>query len=275
VVSVLKDALLLGATGSVTVDVANRIGREIMSGRIPQGATLPNEADLCTSFDVGRSAVREAVKMLTAKGMVQSRPRRGTQVLPAKSWNFFDRDVLLWLKDSGPDLTIIIELLELRLGVEPRAAGLAAEKATTEQRAAIRSAYASMEAAAVGKADPVIADGAFHDAIITATNNRFFQPFGAMIRTALVVTAPTTNAIFGHSVGDLDAHGRVLAAIEASSSSIARDAMERMLSEVLDAVAQTRSHADLGLRASPGRRVKPDEGKPRPHHDGFLQHRSD
>ncbi len=249
------DMHLASRSGSVTVDLVNRLGREIVSGRIVQGATMPNEAELSTRFQVGRGTVREAVKMLTAKGMVQSRPRLGTQVMPARSWNFFDREVLLWLRDSGPDLTIIIELLELRLGVEPRAAALAAEKASKGQIEAIRSAYGSMQVAADGLTDPVIADGAFHEAVIAATNNRFFQPFGAMIRTALFVTAPTTNAIFGHSVGDLDAHGRVLAAIERSNIPEARKAMEKMLTEVLQAVALTRHQNDTGLKAPPGRRL--------------------
>jgi DNA-binding FadR family transcriptional regulator len=243
--------------GTLTVDVTNRIGREIISGRIPQGATLPNEAEMSESFEVGRSAVREAIKMLTAKGMVQTRPRRGSQVTPARNWNFFDQQVLLWLRDSGPDLTIIRELLELRLGVEPRAAALAAAKASPQQIAAIGSAYASMQQAAEGKTDPVVADGAFHEAIIAATNNRFFLPFGAMIKTALFVTAPTTNAIFGHSVGDLEAHGRVLAALEAQAAQEARTAMERMLQDVLDAVNLAHERNDMGLRAPPGRRIKP------------------
>ena len=232
------DRHLAARSGSVTVDLANRLGREIVSGRLAQGTTIPNEANLATGFRVGRGTVREAVKMLAAKGMVESRPRLGTQVMPVRSWNFFDREVLLWLRDSGPDLTIIIELLELRLGVEPKAAALAAEKATAAQVEAIRFAYASMQAAADGQTDPVIADGAFHEAVIAAANNRFFQPFGAMIRTALFVTAPTTNAIFGHSVGDIDAHGRVLAAIERSAIPEAHDAMERMLTEVLHAVGR-------------------------------------
>jgi len=252
-----EDLSFEGRSGSVTVDLVNRLGREIVSGRVAQGATMPKEAELSARFQVGRGTVREAVKMLTAKGMVQSRPRLGTQVMPARSWNFFDREVLLWLRDSGPDLTIIIELLELRIGVEPKAAALAAEKASVAQVEAIRSAYASMQAAANGRTDPVIADGVFHEAVIAAANNRFFQPFGAMIRTALFVTAPTTNAIFGHSVGDLDAHGQVLAAIERSATHEAYDAMERMLSEVLQAVTLTRHRNDLGLRAPPGRRLTP------------------
>ena len=252
----VRDDSFVASMGTATVDVTNRIGREIVSGRIAPGATLPNEAKMSESFDVGRSCVREAIKMLAAKGMVQTRPRRGSQVTPARNWNFFDQQVLLWLRDSGPDLNTIRELLELRLGVEPRAAALAAGKASREQIAAIRSAYASMEQAAEGKTDPVMADGAFHEAIIAATNNRFFLPFGAMIKTALFVTAPTTNAIFGHSVGDLEAHGRVLAALEASAAQEAWMAMERMLQDVLDAVNLARDRNDMGLRAPPGRRVK-------------------
>ncbi len=248
------DPPLLGQSGTVTVDLANRLGRDIVSGRVAQGATLSNEADLSARFQVGRSAVREAVKMLAAKGMVQSRPRRGTQVTPAKAWNFFDRDVLLWLRDSGPDFAVIIELLELRLGVESQAAALAAQKASPAHVAAIRLAYAGMQAAADGRNDPVIADGAFHEAVIAATGNRFFQPFGAMIRVALFVTAPTTNAIFGHSVGDLDAHERVLTAIERSDARKAHGAMHSMLSEVLHAVVLNRGRDDLGLKAPPGRR---------------------
>jgi DNA-binding FadR family transcriptional regulator len=226
--------------GSVTMDVANLIGREIVSGRVAQGANIPNEAEISARYNVGRSAVREAVKMLAAKGLVQSRPKRGTQVLPAKGWNFFDRDVLLWLRESSPELGTIVELLELRLGVEPQAAALAASKGSPEQLQAIRTAYDGMRAADLGRGDPVQSDGAFHEAIINATGNRFFQPFGVLIRTALSVTAPVTNAIFGHSVGDLEAHGRVLAAVEARDVKGAAVEMERMLVDVYDAVSKAK-----------------------------------
>jgi DNA-binding FadR family transcriptional regulator len=230
------EATALPGTGTITSDIANLLGRDIVSGRFAQGETLPNEAEFSSSFAVGRSAVREAVKMLAAKGLVQSRPRRGTQVLPAKSWNFFDREVLSWLRDSGPQPAIIIELLELRLGVEPQAAALATLKGTADQINAVRIAYDDMCAAADGKADPVRADCAFHQAVIVATNNRFFQPFGLLIRTALSVTAPFTNALFGHSVGNLDAHHAVLIALQSAAPQEAQARMFEMLSEVLEAV---------------------------------------
>ena len=245
------EAAALPGTSTITVDIANLLGRDIVSGRFAQGETLPNEAEFSSSFAVGRSAVREAVKMLAAKGLVQSRPRRGTQVLPAKSWNFFDREVLSWLRDSGPQPGIIIELLELRLGVEPQAAALATIKGSPDQIRAVRAAYDTMCAAAEGRADPVRADCAFHQAVMIATNNRFFQPFGSLIRTALSVTAPVTNALFGHSVGNLAAHRAVLVALESAAPHEAQARMFEMLSEVLEAVqrgavTQRRREAEAG-----------------------------
>jgi DNA-binding FadR family transcriptional regulator len=251
----LDHATFLATSGSVTVDIANLIGREIVSGRVPQGATIPNEAEISARFSVGRSAVREAVKMLAAKGLVESRPRRGTQVLPAKTWNFFDREVLFWLRDGAPEHAIILELLELRLGVEPQAAALAARKGSADQIKAVGSAYASMQAAAEGKVDPVQADCSFHEAIIVATANRFFQPFGTTIRTAISVTAATTNAIFGHSVGDLVAHGRVLTALEAGDPQGAHDSMKAMLGAVLDAVARAQTKTQVDQRTGSGARL--------------------
>lgn len=241
--------------GSITFDVTNHLGREIISGTYGPGSVLPNEAEICATLSVGRSAVREAVKMLTAKGLVESRPRRGTEVRPSKDWNYFDREVLGWLRQGDPDPTIIVELLELRLGVEPQAAQLAAKRGSNEQIVAVAEAYRQMQRAAGGKADPVAADGAFHGAIIAATNNRFFQPFGPLIRTALTVTAPTTNAIFGHSVGDLAAHEKVVDALEARAAKGAGEAMAAMLAEVLEAVEDWRRKPSSKFAAR-RRRVK-------------------
>ncbi|MDB5550740.1 MAG: hypothetical protein JWL86_724 [Rhizobium sp.] len=237
-----------GMGGSVTYDVTHHLGREIIGGAYPPGAILPNEAEICVQFDVGRSAVREAVKMLAAKGLVDSRPGRGTQVLPSQGWNFFDRDVLMWLREGNTQPDIIVELLQLRIGVEPTAAELAAEKGTDEQIAMIARAYDQMCVAANGRLDPVAADGSFHEAIVIATNNRFFQPFGPLIRTALTVTAPTTNAIFGHSVGDLVAHKATLDAIQSRSPERARTCMLDMLEAVLEAVKDWSNKPDSFTR---------------------------
>jgi len=122
----------------------------------------------------------------------------------------------------------------------------------------VARAYEQMERAADGKMDPVVADGTFHVAIIAATNNRFFQPFGPLIRTALTVTAPTTNAIFGHSVGDLPAHKRVLDALTARAPRQAHEAMTFMLSNVVEAVEEWRLKPSTKFAARRRRVNKPE-----------------
>ena len=98
-----------------------------------------------------------------------------------------------------------------------------------------------MRASAAGNYDPVEADCRFHESIIAATNNRFYQPFGALVRTALSLTAPITNAIFGHPVGDLAAHGEVLLAIERKDEQRAFDLMRGLLSHVAKEVAEAKT----------------------------------
>jgi DNA-binding FadR family transcriptional regulator len=225
------------ASGNVTLDVVNRVGFEIVTSRIEPGAILPNEADMSSALGVGRSAIREAVKMLAAKGLVDSRPRRGTQVRPISDWNLLDAQVLSWLRRAPPDRRIIIELIELRSGFEPEAAALAARKGQAKRIARIRSAYEMMEISGQpGALDPVEADWRFHEAILVATGNRFYQPLGALVRTALSLTAPVTNALFGHSVGDLDAHRSILLAIEAHDDELAYERVRRLMRSLVNAV---------------------------------------
>jgi DNA-binding FadR family transcriptional regulator len=109
------------SSGNVTTELVNRLGREIVTGRIGVSDILPNEGALSSELKISRTAVREAIKMLTAKGLVGSRPRRGTEVRQVSDWNLLDSVVLRWLRDSLPDRKIVIELLELRLGFEPEA----------------------------------------------------------------------------------------------------------------------------------------------------------
>jgi DNA-binding FadR family transcriptional regulator len=227
--------------------LAHRIGREIVSGRIEPGAILPNEVSLSASFGTGRSAVREAVKMLAAKGLVESRPRRGTQVLAVRDWNLLDADVLFWLRQAPADRPLVREFLELRLGFEPEAAALAAQRGVPETIEDVRSAYKEMAAADAGRRDPVEADCQFHEAIIAATGNRFYQPLGVLVRTAISLTAPVTNALFNHRVGDLAAHHAVYLAIEVGDAALARERMRGLLTGVLGAVERAERLPD-GVR---------------------------
>jgi DNA-binding FadR family transcriptional regulator len=109
-----------------------------------------------------------------------------------------------------------------------------------------------MRDSAAGNYDPVEADCRFHESVIVATNNRFYQPLGALVRTALSLTAPITNAIFGHAVGDLAAHGEVLLAIESKDEQRAFDLMRGLLSHVAREVAEAKD-----LPRTPDRRQPP------------------
>jgi DNA-binding FadR family transcriptional regulator len=246
-------------SGNITVELVNRLGHEIVAGRFGVSDILPNEGALSSELQISRTAVREAIKMLTAKGLVGSRPRRGTEVRPVSDWNLLDSDVLRWLRESPPDRKTVIELLELRLGFEPEAAALAARRAEPSQLARIEEAYGFMRESAAGRYDPVEADCRFHVAIIAATSNRFYQPLGALVRTALSLTAPITNAIFGHSVGDLEAHGEVLLAIEKKDEQRAYDQMRRMLSNVAKEVAEAKTLPPVS-RSSTSRRSTTGSG---------------
>ena len=137
-------------SGNITVELVNRLGHEIVSGRFSASDGLPNEGVLSSELKISRTSVREAIKMLTAKGLVGSRPRRGTEVRPVSDWNLLDSDVLRWLRESPPDRRIVFELLELRLGFEPEAAALATRRADATQLARIGEAYGFMREWAAG-----------------------------------------------------------------------------------------------------------------------------
>ena len=120
---------------NLTQQIAHHLGREIIARRYGDHNPIPSEAVLCEQLDVSRSAAREAVKSLAAKGLISSRARQGIRVLPESEWNLFDTDVLSWIRDSNPSLTLLREFTELRIAVEPEAAWLAARRQDAEERA--------------------------------------------------------------------------------------------------------------------------------------------
>ena len=105
------------------------------------------EVELCETYGVSRTVLREAVKMLTAKGLFGSRPRQGTRVLPESQWNLLDPDVLRWLLERKFSIELLIEFTEVRLAIEPKAAARAARVASSEDKAMIMAAIERMMAA--------------------------------------------------------------------------------------------------------------------------------
>src|ERR687885_155517 len=126
--------------------VVHEIGVRIVRGELEPGDTLP-ENGLLDEPGVSRTVLREAIKVLAAKRLVESRPKTGTRVRPRRDWNLLDPDVLAWQIEAGPDADFLGQALELRRMIEPAAARLAAERATDGQIAALRRAYKGMAAA--------------------------------------------------------------------------------------------------------------------------------
>jgi DNA-binding FadR family transcriptional regulator len=230
-----------------THQIANSLGVAIVTGAYSADNPIPIEAELCSQFNANRSIVREAVKMLTAKGLLASRPRIGTRVEPEANWNMLDPDVLGWLLERKFSPALLMEFTEFRLSVEPGAAILAARMAGPAEKTALRDAIARMQAADNGDDDVLDSDIAFHVAVLRASRNRFYAQLTGFIATALRISIRTTNRYKGvhANVGD---HKKVADAIIAGRSAAAGDAMRKIIQEVMDLI-NSREELQAGRRA--------------------------
>lgn len=219
---------------NLTYGMLDHLGKAIVTGAY-EDTPFPTEAELSKQHAVSRSVTREAVKMLTAKGLLSARPRQGTIVQPVSSWNLFDADVLRWLLDRKFSVDLLRQFSELRIAIEPAAAALAARAADDEGLAAICAGFARMEAAERGEDDPLDADIAFHVAILRASANPFFAQFRDLVETALRTSIRFTNRIKGRTA-DLAAHGAVMKAIEAHDVDAAQTAMRAIISDVVELI---------------------------------------
>ena len=242
---------------NLTYDLQERLGRAIVGGAYEEG--FPTEAELSKAHGLSRSVTREAVKMLSAKGLLSARPRVGTVIEPSESWNLLDPDVLRWLLERQFSLDLLRQFSELRLGIEPVAAALAAQFPDSPAIAPIELGFARMEAAALGEDDPLEADIQFHIAILRATRNPFFHQFEEMVRTALHTSIQFTNRFAGRTA-NIAEHGDVLIAIREGDSTRARRAMYRLIDEVLELIDQAREHEQAGQPVAA--EVEPAAGAP-------------
>ena len=210
--------------------VVNELGRRVVSNHYAAGALLPNEEQLCQELQVSRTALREAVKVLAAKGLLESRPRIGTRVRARELWNLLDPDILAWRCATGVDAEFLRHLTELREIIEPAAAALAASSRSTEQLLSIRQALTAMENAPDISAW-VDADLAFHTAILKGTNNPLLMPLAAIIGSALESLLGVTARSASDFKRGLPDHQKVFDAIEAGDSQNALHRMAGMLSD--------------------------------------------
>lgn len=220
---------------NLTYGMLDSLGKAIVTGAY-ETTPFPTEAELSKLHAVSRSVTREAVKMLTAKGLLSARPRQGTIVQPVSSWNLFDPDVLRWLLDRKFSVDLLRQFSELRIAIEPAAAALAATAADDAGFALIRDGFERMQAAERGEDDPLEADIAFHVAILRASGNPFYAQFRDVVTTALRTSIRFTNRIKGRTA-DLAQHGAVLEAVVARTPDAAHNAMRAIISDVVELIA--------------------------------------
>lgn len=227
---------------NLTQQVADTLGNAIISGQYGAHNPVPSEAVLCDEMQVSRSAAREAVKSLAAKGLITSRARQGIRVLPETEWNLFDADVLRWMRHSNPSLELLKEITELRVAVEPEAAMLAAQRQNSEKIAKISDALERMKKAETGLDDPLESDIAFHLSILNASENRFFMQLGRIIDTTLRVSIRFTNMRTGVKAANHQDHKKIYDAIVANkpeqAAKAASELMDGALTTITDALKE-------------------------------------
>ncbi|OCH17373.1 GntR family transcriptional regulator [Aliivibrio sp. 1S165] len=224
--------VISGSKRSLHVQVAREIARGILSGKLPQGSIIPGEMALCEQFGVSRTALREAVKLLTSKGLLESRPKIGTRVVDRAYWNFLDPQLIEWMDGLTDVDQFCFQFLGLRRAIEPEACALAATFATAEQRIELSSIFQKMvevsEAEEFVQEDWTSIDTKFHSLIFNATGNDFYLPFGNILTTMFV------NFIV-HSSEEgstcINEHRQIYEAIMAGNSDKARQASANHLQE--------------------------------------------
>jgi DNA-binding FadR family transcriptional regulator len=221
---------------NLTYGIVEDLGAAIVTGKYTKENPFPVEAELCTQYGASRSVLREAVKMLTAKGLLSARPRQGTWVQPEASWNLLDPDVLRWLLERKFSPALLVEFTQIRLAVEPAAAALAATEASASDKAAIQRAIQRMLAAERDEDEPLDSDIAFHVAILHASGNRFFAQLHELTDTALRFSIKLTNRYKGVRLASVADHKKVADAITAGKPEEASKAMRSLIQEALDLI---------------------------------------
>jgi DNA-binding FadR family transcriptional regulator len=214
--------------------IAHKLGVAIVSGDHQPGETLASEVSLSASLDVSRSAVREAVQALAAKGLVESRPKAGTRVLPRSRWNMLDPDVLAWAFAGEPDIQFVRSLFELRAVVEPAAARFAAQRRDRADLKALKEALAAMRRHTLATEAGRAADRDFHDAVLRATRNDVLITLSAGISAAVAWTTQFKQRARALPRNPVPDHVRVYDAIAAGDADAADAAMRLLVELALD-----------------------------------------
>jgi len=212
-------------TGSRHAQVVDELGARIVRGLLPPGAVLPKEDDLVTELGVGRSALREGVKMLAGKGLLETRTSAGTRVRAREFWNHLDPDVLRWRFTDSASAQDISTLADLRIALEPGAARLAAETTDRAARARVQQAMTNLWATVDEPEQFIEADLAFHRAVFVAGDNDLLLYIHDAVDVAMRAVRPLHTREIEHNRDTLPNHEKVAAAIARGHHRAAEAAM--------------------------------------------------
>jgi GntR family transcriptional regulator, galactonate operon transcriptional repressor len=237
--------------GTLTQQVAQELGQRIVRGDHRPGEALPSEADLSAELEVSRTVVREALKVLAAKGLIRSRPRVGPVVQPRHGWERLDSDVLAWSTQDSEQLRAFLQqLTEVRHIVEPDAARLAAIRATPDELEQIATTFAAMEDAVGDPGAFLTHDLAFHEAIIEAAHNDVLVSLLLTVRKGFVASRQVSTGTLRQDMPEtaharataLALHRAVLDALRERDGQRAHEAMAQLLSTVHEAIGLMLDH---------------------------------
>lgn len=210
--------------------LTRQIALGIMRGNIGQGG-LTTEGNLCEHFQVSRTVLRESIKVLAAKRIVELRPKIGMLIRPSSEWNMVDADLLGWLCEAGVDDRFVRDLCEVRMIVEPAAAELAALRATSAERKQLLQWYNRIEANADNDAARLDADREFHATIFSACHNVFLEQMNATVGMALRANQQIGVHLPEVIEESVLAHKQVAEAIAGKDSAAARDSMVHLIEQ--------------------------------------------
>lgn len=228
--------------------VIEALGQSIVGGKYSPGELLPREADLTEEYGVSRTSVREAMKVLAAKGLVEIRQKIGTRVRQRELWSVFDSDILRWYATQGKGDEIMRDLIELRQILEPSAARLAAGRANMTDLRRIELAFDTMSLNAHDNALYAASDVEFHMAVYGASHNALLQRFGRLVADFMQLSFSVQQRVRSSDVVDFSddavAHGTVFNAINRGDSEAASVAMLDVVLDGKSALIEALAHLD-------------------------------
>ncbi|NKB95687.1 FadR family transcriptional regulator [Ochrobactrum intermedium] len=214
------------------------MGRGIVAGNIPEGSILPGDHELSLRFGVSRTVLREAMKTLAAKRLIEPKAKVGTRVLGHASWNFFDPDVLTWRFEAGFDEVFVDHLAEMRMALEPAAAAAAAERASSDEIVELYALAAKFDNPDHTPESIAKVDLEFHLAIARMSGNPFMRSVSGLIEAALAISFQLSSpAASREGIAECAAnHLRIAHAIASRDPQKARQAMESVIKLGVDRI---------------------------------------